>query len=177
AIWKQPARRSVARAAVLMAVAVAALTPWIVRNYRLTGTLLPTSVHGGAQLWYGSLQVGPYLDSRGYNPRSVFESPAFEYTSLDHVPIRVSGGVHTGAMDDRRGTLTLFYWTDFDPARRRQTPQSLTPSGRFVFELPPPPESPATYYYYFEVAWSDDDGITTVDTPPLGPTAPFVYFV
>jgi hypothetical protein len=176
-IWKQPARRSVVRVAMLLATAGAALTPWVVRNYRLTGTLLPTSVHGGAQLWYGTLQVGPYLDSRGYNPRSVFESAVFEYTSLDHVPIRISGGVDTCAIDERHGTLTLFYWTDFDPTRHRQAPESLTPGGRFVFELPPPPESPATYYYYFEVAWPDDDGVTTIDTPPLGATAPLVYFV
>jgi hypothetical protein len=177
AIWKHPARRSVARAAVLLAAAGAALTPWVVRNYRLTATLLPTSVHGGAQLWYGTLQVGPYLDSRGYNPRSVFESPAFQYTSLDHVPIRIGGGVDTCAIDERHGTLKLLYWTDFDPTRHRQAPQSLAPGGRFVFELPPPPESPATYYYYFEVAWPDDDGVTIVNTPALGPAAPFVYFV
>ncbi len=25
---------------------------------------LPTSTHGGVQLWYGTLQVGPYLESR-----------------------------------------------------------------------------------------------------------------
>jgi hypothetical protein len=177
AIWKQPARRSVARGAVVLVTAAAALTPWIVRNYRLTGTLLPTSVHGGAQLWYGTLQVGPYLDSRGYNPRSVFESAAFEYTSLDHVPIRIAGAVDPCAIDERHGTLTLFYWTDFDPTRHRLAPQSLTPRREFVFELPPPPESPATYYYYFEVAWTDDNGVTTIDTPPLGSAAPFVYFV
>ena len=177
AIWKHPVRRSVMAAAVLLAAAGAALTPWIVRNYKLTGTLLPTSVHGGAQLWYGSLQVGPYLDSRGYNPRSVFETAAFEYTSLDHVPVRISGGVSTCALDERRGSLSLFYWTDFDPARRQLKPETLTPNGRFVFELPPPPESPATYYYYFEVAWRGDAGTVAIDTPPEGAAAPSVYFV
>ena len=83
AIWKGPARRQAARAAVLVVCAAAVLMPWMIRNYGLTKTVLPTSVHGGAQLWYGTLQVGPYLNSRGYNPRSVFETPAFEYTSLD----------------------------------------------------------------------------------------------
>ena len=176
-IWRRPARRSVAHAAVLVAVAGAALTPWIVRNYKLTGTLLPTSVHGGAQLWYGTLQVGQYLDSRGYNPRSVFEAPAFEYTSLDKVPIRISGGVSTCAIDERRGSLALFYWSDFDPTRHQQKPETLTTNGRFVFELPAPPESPATYYYYFEVTWPTDEGVVSVDTPPGGAAAPLVYFV
>ncbi len=177
AVWTRPIARRVMRAAVLVAVAGAALTPWTVRNYRLTGTLLPTSVHGGAQLWYGTLQVGPYLDSRGYNPRSIFEGPAFEYTSLDHVPIRISGGVSTCALDERHGSLSLHYWTDEDPTRHALPPESLTPNGRFVFELPPPSASPAAYYYYFEVRWPDDDGTTIVDTPPLGARGPNVYFV
>ena len=177
ALWKRPARRSVAQAAVLLAASLAALTPWIVRNYKLTGTLLPTSVHGGAQLWYGTLQVGPYLDSRGYNPRSVFEAPAFEYTSLDNVPIRISGGVNTCALDEHHGSISLFYWSDFDPARHQLTPATLTPNGRFVFELPPPPESPAAYYYYFQVTWPAGSGATTIDTPPGGAAAPLVYFV
>jgi dolichyl-phosphate-mannose-protein mannosyltransferase len=177
AVWKHPVRRTVIAAAVLLATAGSALTPWIVRNYKLTGTLLPTSVHGGAQLWYGSLQVGPYLDSRGYNPRSVFETAAFEYTSLDHVPVHISGGVSTCALDERRGSLSLFYWTDFDPARRQLKPETLTPNGRFVFELPPPPESPATYYYYFEVTWKSDTGQVAIDTPAGGAATPSVYFV
>ncbi|HET9831457.1 MAG TPA: glycosyltransferase family 39 protein [Vicinamibacterales bacterium] len=176
AIWKRRVRRSVAAAAILLAAAGAALTPWMVRNYKLTGTLLPTSVHGGAQLWYGTLQVGPYLDSRGYNPRSVFEAPAFEYTSLDHVPIRISGGVGTCALDDRHGSLSLFYWTDFDPSRHQVKPETVS-NGRFVFELPAPLESPATYYYYFEVTWPGETGVTTIDTPPGGAATPLVYFV
>ena len=176
-IWKHPARRSVVHALALLAAAGAALTPWIVRNYKLTGTLLPTSVHGGAQLWYGTLQVGPYLDSRGYNPRSAFEPAAFEYTSLDHVPIRISGGVSTCALDDRHGSLSLFYWSDFEPTRRQLQPGTLTASGRFVFEVPAPPESPATYYYYFEVTWHDGDRVVTIDTPPGGAATPLVYFV
>ena len=178
AMWKEPVRRSVARAAVLLLTATAALTPWIVRNYRLTGTLLPTSVHGGAQLWYGTLQVGPYLDSRGYNPRSIFESPAFEYTSLDDVPIRVTAGVTKCAAEDRHTPPVLLYWTDFDPTRHRLTPEERTPEGRFVFELPPPPESPATYYYYFALPWTGEHGTAvTVETPRGGAATPMVYFV
>jgi len=178
AIWQRPARRSVAHAIVLVVCAGATLVPWVVRNYRLTKTIVPTSVHGGAQLWYGTLQAGPYLDSRGYNPRSVFESPAFEYTSLDGVPILVSGGVRTCAIDERHGTLSLFYWTDFDPLKHRVSPSTLNPvTGRFTFELPPPPEGDAVYYYYFEAAWPSRSGTTLVDTPALGPNAPAVYFV
>ena len=180
AIWQRPVRRYVIHAAVMLACAGAALTPWIVRNYRLTSTLLPTSVHGGEQLWYGTLQTGQYLDSRGYNPRSIFRSPAFEYTSLDGVPILISGGVRTCAIDERHGTLSLFYWTDFDPVKRRLPPATLdAATGRFTFELPAP-DGDAVYYYYFETAWpsaASTPATTVVDTPAQGANAPSVYFV
>ena len=55
AVWKRPVRRSFVHAAVLLLCAGATLTPWVIRNYRLTRMLLPTSVHGSTQLWYGTL--------------------------------------------------------------------------------------------------------------------------
>jgi len=178
AVWTRPVRRSVVHALVLVACAGATLTPWVVRNYRLTKTIVPTSVHGGAQLWYGTLQVGEYLDSRGYNPRSVFESPAFEYTSLDGVPILVTGAVRTCAIQERQGRLSLFYWTDFDPVKQRVQAAALNPvDGRFTFELPSPPEREAVYYYYFEAAWPSANGTTIIDTPAAGANGPAVYFV
>src|SRR6185437_7656883 len=123
---------------ILLVGAGATLMPWIVRNYLLTKSIVPTSVHGGAQLWYGSLQVGPYLDSRGYNPRSIFESPAFRYTSLSGVPILVHGGVSTCAIDDRGGDLSLFYWTDFAPERRNATRDASRSNCRRPTPTPPP---------------------------------------
>ena len=76
--------------AALAALIVLVQTPWIIRNYRLTGLVLPTSTHGGVQLWYGTLQVGPYLESRAHNPRTIFESAAFDYTSLENRSIWIS---------------------------------------------------------------------------------------
>ena len=182
AVWKS--RRSSAKpggggralvhALVLLVCAGATLTPWVVRNYRLTKTIVPTSVHGGAQLWYGTLQVGRYLDSRGYNPGSIFESPAFEYTSLEGVPVLITGGVMTCAIQEQHGTVALFYWTDFDPVKKRLAPATLSAeTGRFTFELPPPEGDTASYYYYFQAAWDS----TVVNTPAQGADAPFVYFV
>jgi len=176
ALWKGPVVRQAARAAVLIVCAAAVLMPWIIRNYGLTKTVLPTSVHGGAQLWYGTLQVGPYLNSRGYNPRSVFETPAFEYTSLDSVPIIVRGGVNTCAISERHGHLSLVYWTDADRMRRRLAPVSLEENGRFVFEIPPP-RGDAVYYYYFDVSLPSSGGTIAVYRPTPGEAAPFVYFV
>jgi hypothetical protein len=138
-------RRTAARAvhgAALVASAVLVLTPWIVRNYRLTGELLPTSTHGGVQLWYGTLETGPFLKSQAYNPRAVFETGSFPSTSLDRVPIVLSGRVAACAGAGR--ALRLRYWTDRDPARRTIT-ASLAASGGMVGEIPPSP-APTVYY-------------------------------
>jgi hypothetical protein len=180
AVWQRPIRRYVVHAAVLLACAGAALMPWMIRNYRLTNTLLPTSVHGGAQLWYGTLQVGPYLNSRGYNPRSVFEAPAFKYTSLDAVPLIVQGELSSCATRTRNAGLALTYWTDADVAGdrtryHRLAPASFADSGAFTFEIPPP--SRDTVYYYFDVTLNSSSETTSVTTPALGGAAPFVYFV
>ena len=96
-----------------------ALTPWIVRNYSFTGRLLPTSTHGGIQLWYGTFQVGPYLESRAYNPRSVFEPASFDYTSLAGDSLVVSA--HRGPCASSNATVEIIYWTDRDATRRRVT--------------------------------------------------------
>ena len=75
---------------VVIAAAVMVLTPWTWRNYVLTREfLLPTSTHGGVQLWAdnGTLQSGRYIESRAHNPRAVFATAPFDYTSLAEAPI------------------------------------------------------------------------------------------
>ncbi len=107
--------RAARHAALLVAASVLMLTPWLLRTYQLTGEIIPTSTHGGVQLWYGTLQTGPYLQSRAHNPRSVFEAGSFPYTSLDHVPLIVSGMSTQCSANSRR--LHVVYWTDRDPTR------------------------------------------------------------
>jgi Dolichyl-phosphate-mannose-protein mannosyltransferase len=168
-------RRRLVNAAVLLAGAAAALTPWVVRNYRLTGTVLPTSVHGGVQLWYGTLQVGPYLRSRAYNPRAVFDTPVFDYTSLDRVPIVISTHAMSCA-DAPPSNVALVYWSDRNPVRHRVPPASFD-QGRFRFEIPAPGQS-AVIYYYFDATWpSSDDAPFEQATPFGGEASPFIYFV
>jgi Dolichyl-phosphate-mannose-protein mannosyltransferase len=162
-----------ARAAVLVACAGAALLPWTVRNYRLTGMLLPTSVHGGVQLWYGSLEVGPYRHSQAYNPRAVFAAPAFEYTSLDHVPILVQA--HFNCTERPLADVALAYRVNGDGERRIAPARVDAQSYTFEIAAPRPP---AVLRYYVAAAWADPSG-TPIETttPPLGAEAPSVYFV
>jgi hypothetical protein len=175
AVFERRTRARLTGAAVLLACAAAALAPWVWRNYRLTHSVLPTSVHGGVQLWYGTLQTGPYLHSRAYNPRSVFEAPVFDYTSLDTVPILVTA--HPKACAEAPpSSSALIYWTDGDPTPRRVAPVSLDEHGLLTFDIPPP-GAPVVLYYYFDATWSIDGVAVRRPTPVGGAAAPFVYFV
>jgi hypothetical protein len=166
-------RTRAAHACLLVACSAGMLLPWVVRNYRLTHTVLPTSVHGGVQLWYGTLQVGPYLQSRAYNPRSVFDASVFDYTSLNAVPIIVEGSAN--CTEEALDEIWLTYWSDQDSARRRLTP-TRSDGHRYTFEIPAPNRN-EVIYYYFETTWTAAAGHTIRITPPAGASVPFVYFV
>lgn len=149
-------RRRFAQAAAFLATAILVAVPWVVRNYRLAGIFLPTSSHGAVQLWYGSLQVGPYLEDRSANPRAILAHSPFPYTSLTDTPIIASIDA-SQCPADLRQQLALTYWTDRAPG-----PSTVTPAvtgGSLEVRIPGQPD-PTTVY------WT------------LTPSAPpFVYFV
>ena len=170
-VIERPSAPRLARAVLLVACAALAVAPWVIRNYRLTGSVLPTSVHGGVQLWYGTLQAGPYLNSRAYNPRSAFETPSFEYSSLLDVPLVVRADVNP-CLPDRPSRTSMTFWTDRDPAPRTVDWRSSTEPFRAEW---PAPKQPAVIYYFFE---SECPGEREArQTPAPGAQAPFVYFV
>ena len=163
AFWPPRSRRRVMHCGIFLAAMTAMLLPWIVRNYRYTHTFQPTSTHSGVQLWYGTLQVGPYLESRAHNPRSVFASAAFDYTSLEQ-PILVSADEQCR----KPGTaLRLAYRTDRDP-QLRWIEGTATTDVRRAFEIPAQ-NAPTTVYYFFE-----SGGATY---PPGGNDEPLIFFV
>lgn len=169
--------RRVAQAAIYLAIMVAVLSPWAWRNYQLTGVPTPTSTHGGEQLWYGTLQVGPYIENRARNPRTFFESAAFDYTSIAGKPIVISAECGVCGLQSPI-EVALVYWTDRDPRPQRLAPR---PGGRPVapeYELPAQPD-PTTIYYYFEGMASAGPGqpARRLLAPTLGEAAPFVSFV
>jgi hypothetical protein len=165
--------RRAKRAAVLLAASAMVLTPWVVRNYQLTGQFVPTSTHGGVQFWYGTLQTGRYLKNWAYNPRAVFESGSFPYTSLDRVPLLVT--VRSKACTSPGSkSIVLTYWTDRNP-NRVHVPVRPDEHGAFTAEMSPSP-SPTAYYYYFDAAWLDMSGSHVRHTPRAGDLTPLVYF-
>ncbi|MCU1385385.1 MAG: hypothetical protein JWL71_4082 [Acidobacteria bacterium] len=169
-------RRRVTRLAgamVLVACAAAALAPWTIRNYMLTRTLLPTSVHGGVQLWYGTLQVGPYLNGRTYNPASVFEAPVFPYTSLDAVPLVVQAQGKACA-NAQPTAATITYW--YDSGAPREIAARQAGDGQFIADIPPPGRD-AALYFYLTAAWPAGHDPERQTTPSRAASAPFVYFV
>ncbi len=170
-IWTRFSLRGLARAAIFCLLVLALQLPWIVRNYRLTGLLLPTSTHGGVQLWYGTLQVGPYLESRAHNPRTAFESAAFDYASLAGASLVIDADYRSCFAGD--GRPELVWWTAADPRRQRIGPTVREPHS-LRFEIPPQPMS-STVYYFFEEAGGDPPRVVT--TPLDGERRPWVVFV
>jgi hypothetical protein len=162
AFYPPRSRRRLLHCAVFMAGMVAMLLPWTIRNYRYTGTIQPTSTHSGIQLWYGTLQVGPYLESRAHNPRWIFASAPFDYTSLE-APIIVSADRPCPDPAPPR----LAYRTDRDPQLRWVDGRPVS-GVRWAFEIPAI-AAPATVYYFIESA-----GRTF---PPGGNDEPLIYFV
>jgi hypothetical protein len=162
ALWKPRGARRLVECGVFLAAMTLMLMPWVIRNYHYTETLLPTSTHGGIQLWYGSLQTGPYLESRAHNPRYIFASPAMAYTSLEQ-PIVVSAS----RLCEPDAELRLMYRTNHDSTLKTLSPQAVA-NGRFEFTIPAQP-APTTVYYFFQAGGST--------TPPSADAGPLVYFV
>ena len=169
-------RRSLFHMATFLVLVAVALSPWVVRNYRLTGAILPTSTHGGVQLWYGTLQIGPYLESRAHNPRSIFEAAGFDYTSMADQPLVVMAE-HYRCGEDDDAVVEMVFWTDRDERRQRLSPQTVK-REQLRFEIPGQP-IPTTIYYAFETQWRDGStgDARTQTTPPDAMAAPFVFFV
>ncbi len=132
---------------------------------------LPTSTHGGAQLWYGTLQTGPYLESRADNPRTEFQGGTFDYTSVVGEPLIVLATAPT--CRETPAHLTFNYWTDRDPAVHRLEGVD-DPDHGLQFIIPVQPE-PTTIYHYFEARFSGSN--EAFPTPPGGRDRPAVYFV
>lgn len=171
-LWQSPrSGRAWRNVALYLVVVIAVLSPWTIRNYRLTGILMPTSTHGGQQLWYGSLQVGAHLESQSHNPRRAFEFAAFDYTSLINTSLIVSADPTT-CVGRSQPEVKLIYWTDRDSQQHRAAARAA--GRRLEFEIPGQPAD-TVVYYFFEGSWADT--ADKVATPLPGARAPYVTFV
>src|SRR5262245_29313402 len=164
-----PARRQLAALTVFVVAAAAVALPWTVRNYRLTGELIPTSTHGGIQLWYGTLQTGRHVDSRAHNPRSLFEPAPFDYTSLAGRPLIVSADKPC----DAAAAVELIVRTDRDPRPQRAARSADPDATTLAFVVPAQPDRTVVYYYFATLRPHGG----AVFTPHGGADDPFVFFV
>jgi len=167
-------RETLQHASLLVGLCAAAGLPWVVHAYRSTGLLIPASTHGGRQLWFGTLQTGPFFDNWLANPRSVFGDAFLEYTSLDDVPLIASGHVQPCAMNDVK-SIELRYWTSRDATVRR-VPITTDGNGAFEHSIEPP-TAPAAVSYYFVVRATRDGRSIDVTTPARGPEDPRILVV
>jgi Dolichyl-phosphate-mannose-protein mannosyltransferase len=170
-------RPALGQLAVFAATAFLVLAPWTIRNARLTGRFMPASAHGGIQLWYGSLQVGPFFTHWFDNPRDVFGERVFPSARPDGRPLVASslkpiGGNCDGVVPQ---TVGVTYWTDRDH-ERVSLPMRPWQEGGVHFEIPPQPNDTAIYYYY-DATWTSPSGSIAQQSPVAGPFDPNVFFV
>ncbi len=171
-LWARPRRAGkLIHMAVFLAAFAVVASPWILRNYRLTNLFIPASTHGGVQLWFGSLQTGPYQSNWLYNPRAAFEHPPQDYSSVDELPVVVSGRCHCGPPADTR--VEVVYWTDRNPAVRR-VPAPLAPDGRFEIALADV-VSGSALSYYVEATVQRDGGEIRHVAPIAGARDPGIF--
>ena len=159
--------------ALVAIIATLMLAPWTWRNYQLSRQFLPTSTHGGIQLWYGTLQTGPYIESRAHNPRSIFATSPFDYSSLMHVPIEFDVWMNCGP--GVPASVNLVYRLD------QGTFQSIAlaagANGHYTGAIPAV-EKETRVYYYIDVAWPPDLADAPHHITPAGGAAdPLVFFI
>ena len=172
-LFRSSRRGRLAHMAIFLAVFVAGALPWVVRNYRWTGLFIPASTHGGVQLWFGTLQTGPYRESWLYNPRAAFEFPPVDYTSIDEMPLVVS--MNVPACDaERRQAIDVVYWTNRDRTPRRVA--AAIAGGDITVTLPAQP-APTAVFYYVDTTARDRDRVTHVLTPQRGVSDPLMTVV
>jgi hypothetical protein len=159
-------RRKLIEMAVFLVAASLALAPWTIRNYRSTGLVLPTSTHGGVQLWYGSLQTASYLRSYVYNPRASFERSPFDYSSVAGRPLVISVDVAPCAAAPT--SISLVYWTDRQSSPLR-IPPARTTGRQYSWDVPGQP-IPTTLYSFVEATWNG----AVQRLPPAGPAVHFI---
>ena len=165
------------RLAVFAAMAFLAIAPWTIRNARLTGRFIPASAHGGIQLWYGSLQAGPFYPNWFDNPRDVFGERTFAYARPDGQPLVMSsmkpiGGNCDGVVPER---VAVTYWTDRN-AEKVSLPFRSWRDGGVHFEIPAQPDETAIYYY-FDATWSSPAGAVAQQSPVAGAADPSIFFI
>jgi hypothetical protein len=123
-------------------------------------------------LWYGTLQVGPYLESRAHNPRFYFAQAAFRYTSMWWRPIEIHSSLRQ--CSPQAVPTQLVYWTDRDGQRRRVEPVFDRNEPTWADYAVPPQPNHTTLYYYFEQAGPAAAPFTT---PAGGERNPEVLFI
>ena len=166
--------RRIREGAIIAVMAALMLAPWTIRNYRLTGEFIPTSTHGGVQLWYGTLQTGPYLQSRAHNPRTLFASPVFEYSSLRHAPVLVTAVLNCAPGVPER---VEFVYRNNGQQDFQTLPLTRESPRQYAGALPAALRN-TRIDYYVTVRWPASlAGGRAKTTPDLGEADPLVYFV
>lgn len=154
----------------------AAMAPWAIRNYRVSGDLIPLSIESPLQLWLATLNYGPYTDRYWTHPLylpqdrlEVNRSELFFDRNREPYPVEVR--LH---LPERLRPVFLHYRVDGEGAFRKALMREVEP-GRFRGEIPPQPwGSRVRYFLTMRDPWREGEALRH---PSIGEGGVFYYRV
>lgn len=96
------------------------LSPWIVRNYKLTGEFIPLSTASPLQFWIGTLSTGEYLTRHWENPKYKYQQGLLNeifygnYKQFTHDKAEDSIEIQTRITDSSKLTPIKLHWRGED---------------------------------------------------------------
>lgn len=116
------------------------LSPWIIRNYQVTGEVIPLSSEAPLQLWLGTMNTGSYANRHWENPlyhpqELIVKSRGDFFFDRDDVPFPVEVRVRDS---ERLSPISLHYRTK-QGGYVAIVPLAETTPGTFRAEIPPHP--------------------------------------
>lgn len=125
------------------------LSPWIIRNYRVTGEVIPLSSEAPLQLWLGTINVGPYAnrhwENPNYHPQELIVKGRGDYFfDRDDQPFPLEVKVRH---PERLLPITLHYRSE-ENGHLGTLPLEKSRPGTFRAEIPPHPYGTRVEFFF-----------------------------
>lgn len=146
------------------------MSPWIIRNYRVSGEIIPLTIESSLQLWLATLNYGQYTDLYWTHPLYLIQREL----SLDRMrfvfdqddkPYPVELQINN---PDTVRPIYLHYRRNDEGATRRVRMHERGGSGRFFANIPPQAWGTRVHYFF---TLSDPDNLESeIRFPPKNGT-------
>lgn len=148
---------------------VVIMSPWIVRNYRVSGEIIPLTIESSLQLWLATLNYGPHTDLYWTHPLYLIQREL----SLDRMRFMFDKDDKPYPVElqinhpDKVRPIYLHYRRNDEDATRRIQMYERDP-GRFFASIPP--QAWGTRIHYFFTLGDPERSESKIRFPPRNGT-------